>query len=120
MPKPKFKYSPFVKSGPFIQSAGLVGLDPATEQLVSGGPGPETNQILKNIKAAMDDLGLSLDDLVMARIFTTAMEQFADINKEWDGFFEDQSRMPARTGVGVSALPINASVEIEFQFYQDI
>lgn len=67
----------------------------------------------------MEDLGLSLDDLVMARIFTTSMEQFADINNEWDAFFENQNRMPARTGVGVSALPINASVEIEFQFYQE-
>ena len=106
-PKAKFKYSPFVKAGPFIQSAGLVG------------PGPETGQILRNLKTAMNDFGLRLDDMVIAHIYTTSMARFPEINQEWDGFFTGQSILPARTAVGVSALPINASVEIEFQFFID-
>ena len=118
-PKAKFKYSPFVKAGPFIQSAGLVGLDPESEKLITGGPGPETGQILRNLKTAMNDFGLRLDDMVIAHIYTTSMARFPEINQEWDGFFTGQSILPARTAVGVSALPINASVEIEFQFFID-
>jgi len=119
MPKAKFKYSPFVQAGPYIQSAGLVGLDPSTGQLVVGGPGAETRQILSNLAAALKELDLKVDDLVIARIFTTSMARFSEINMEWDAFFENRSILPARTAVGVSALPISASVEIEFQFYKE-
>ena len=119
LPGPRYRYAPFTRFGPFVQSAGLVGLDPETERLAIGGPGPETRQILRNLDASMRELGLSSDHLTVARIYTTSMARFDDINAEWDAFFDTEGIVPARVAVGVSALPIGASVEIEFQFYKE-
>jgi 2-iminobutanoate/2-iminopropanoate deaminase len=119
LPNPLFAYSPIIKMGPFIQTAGLIGINPGTNKLVLGGPGPETLQILRNLSAGMRELDIAMDDLAMARIYTTSMSRFSEVNTEWDIFFEKQRVLPARSAVGVSALPIGASIEIEFQFYVD-
>lgn len=67
----------------------------------------------------MRELGLSVDQMTVARIYTTSMARFDEINKEWNHFFDAEERVPARAAVGVSALPLGASVEIEFQFYME-
>jgi 2-iminobutanoate/2-iminopropanoate deaminase len=97
----------------------MVALDRLSGRLESGGPGPETAKILANLAAALPDFGLRLDDMVAARIFTTKFELFADINAAWEAAIADMESPPARTSVGVSALPLGASVEIEFEFYKE-
>ena len=114
LPGPRFNYSPCVKVGPIYQIAGL-SLE--TGALVEGGPEAETRTILKNLANALPDFGLSWDALYSARLFTTEFEKFTDINKAWSEVFSDMAP-PARTAVGVSALPLGASVEIEFTFYK--
>jgi 2-iminobutanoate/2-iminopropanoate deaminase len=57
-----------------------------------------------------------LDELLVARIFTTKFEEFAAINAAWEAVFSEEIIPPARTSVGVSALPLGAAVEIEFTF----
>lgn len=118
LPGPKFKYSPCVKVGPIHQVAGLVGLSLETGTLVDGGPGFETKKILENLSAALPDWGLSWDHLYSARLFTTAFDRFSEINEAWGETFSEVAP-PARTAVGVTALPLGASVEIEFTFYKD-
>lgn len=118
IPGPKFNYSPCIKVGPIYQFAGLVGLNPETGSLVNGGPGAETAQILTNVLNALPELGLTLEHLYSARLFTTQFDRFDDINAAWNIVFKDIDP-PARTAVGVSALPIGASVEIEFAFYKE-
>ncbi|KPQ21576.1 MAG: Endoribonuclease L-PSP, partial [Rhodobacteraceae bacterium HLUCCA24] len=51
LPQPKFRYSPAVRMGPFVKTAGMVGLDPQTGALVPGGAGVEFAQILRNLQA---------------------------------------------------------------------
>lgn len=118
IPGPKFNYSPCVKVGPIYQFAGLVGLNPETGSLVSGGPGAETTQILTNIINALPEICLALNDLYSARVFTTQFDRFDDINAAWNKVFANIDP-PARTAVGVSALPIGATVEIELAFYKE-
>lgn len=118
IPAPRFHYSPCVRIGQFCQVSGMVALNPATSQLEQGGPGAETARILANLQAALPDYGLHLDQLLIARIFTTRMDAFADINAAWEAMFAEGGTPPARTSVGVSALPLGASVEIEFSFVQ--
>ena len=118
LPAPRFKYCPVVQAGPFVQISGMVGIDPATDKLVAGGPGPETRQILQNLRNALEEMRFSFEDIFVARIFTTSMARFDEVNREWDSAFKNQDRLPARTGVGVSALPVGATVEIEFQMYK--
>ena len=118
LPAPRFRYSPLVKAGPFYKTAGMIGLNKESGQLEPGGAGAETARILSNLLEALPDFGLSLDDMVSATIFTTQMDRFPEINKAWEAVFSADMRLPARSAVGATALPINAAVEMEFWFYK--
>lgn len=113
---PKFPYSPCVRIGPIVQVSGMVGIDPETGALVSGGPGPEVTRILANLKLVMPDYGVSMQELLIARIYATEFQKFDQINAAWSAVFENEIALPARSAVGVSALPLGATVEIEFSF----
>ena len=117
IPAPRFRYTPCVQAGPFYLVSGMIGLDPATGALAPGGVAAETRQILANLKAAMPDYGVGMEHMMTARIYVVPFEQFQTINSIWDEFFADVEP-PARTSVGVSALPLGAQVEIEFSFYR--
>ena len=119
LPAPKFRYSPCVKTGPFYQMAGMIGLDLEGGKLVEGGPEVETRKILQNLANALPDLDMSLDNLVSATVFTTQFDRFPLINKAWEEVFIPDVVPPARTAVGVAALPLGASVEIEFRLYKE-
>lgn len=119
LPAPRFRYSPLVKSGPFYQTAGMIALDKDSGKLEAGGTGAETKKILKNLTNALPDFGLSLENLVSATIYATDFASFPAINAAWEEVILADSRLPARTSIGVSALPLGASVEIEFRFYKD-
>jgi 2-iminobutanoate/2-iminopropanoate deaminase len=119
LPRPRFKYSPVVKAGPWILFSGMIALDAATGALESGGPSGETRKILQNLSAAMPGLGLSISQLAQARIYTTRFEEFPAINAAWENWLGGSAQAPARTSVGVAALPLGATVEIEFAFYSE-
>lgn len=119
LPAPRFRYSPLIKAGPFYRTAGMIALDRDSGTLENGGAGPETRKILANLLTALPDFGLTLDDLVSARIYTTCFNEFGDINRAWEEVFTPDIRPPTRTAVGVSALPLDANVEIEFMFYKE-
>lgn len=118
IPAPRFHYSPCVRIGPIVQVSGMIGLDSVSGALVSGGPGAETACILTNLQSALADYEVTLSDLLIARIFTTRFEAFAEINAAWEATFTNDAHPPARTSVGCCALPLGASVEIEFTFVQ--
>ena len=118
LPAPRFRYSALVKSGPYYKTAGMIALDKDSGELEPGGAGPETAKILKNLLEALPDFNLSLDDLVSATIYTTRFDQFPAINQAWEAVFTEDIRLPARTSIGVNALPLNATVEMEFLFYR--
>lgn len=113
---PRFRYTPCVKVGPLAWLSGMVALDPATGQLVSGGVGPQTQRIFDNLALALPDYGLHMADLCVARLYTTVFEEFGAINEVWERQFASLTP-PARTAVGVTQLPLGALVEIEFCFY---
>jgi 2-iminobutanoate/2-iminopropanoate deaminase len=115
LPAPRFRYSPVVQAGPFVFVSGLVALDAGTGALFGGGAYAETLQILKNVKRLADEMGWSLEQLVLARVFCADFAKFPEVNLAWEEFFAEQIP-PGRTSVGVSALPLGALVEIEFQF----
>lgn len=118
LPAPRFRYSPLVKAGPFYKTAGMIALDKDTGLLEPGGPGPQTAKILANLLSALPDFGLTLDDLVSAHIFTTEMDNFAAVNAAWEAVFPADGHLPARTSIGVDALPLGSAIEMEFMFYK--
>lgn len=116
VPKAKFRYSPCVNIGNIYSISGMIGIDKETGLLVQTGVADETHMIFKNLLNALPDYGLSLNELLVVRIFTTKFESFGDINSVWEKFFPITETPPARTSVGVSALPLGATVEVEFTF----
>ncbi|MEM9220797.1 MAG: RidA family protein [Pseudomonadota bacterium] len=119
LPAPKFRYAPAVEAGPFIRTAGLVGLDPAAGELVPGGAAAEFEQIMTMLFGLMEDNALSLKDLVSATLYVTDFDDFPKINAVWERFVPAGGPLPARTAVGVSALPLGAAVEAEFMLMKD-
>lgn len=114
LPAPKFRYAPAVEAAGMVRTAGMVGLDPVSGVLAEGGAGEEFKQILANLGAFISANGFSRRDVFAANIFVTDFATFGAINQMWDDFFDDDAALPARTSVGVSALPIGATVEADF------
>jgi len=117
--QPKFKYSQLVKAGPHYYLSGLIALDNDTGQLVAGGVGPETETILANLQLLMEEFDLGWEHLAFARVFTADFDRFGEFNAVWEALFNTlDTPPPARSSVGVKALPLGASIEIEFTFYK--
>ena len=110
-PVPVGPYSQAVSNGTLVFTAGQVGLDPNTGKLVEGGVEAETRQALTNLQAVLAAAGTSLDKALKVTVFLTDMGQFAAMNRVYAGFFPAEP--PARTCIGVAALPLGAAVEIE-------
>jgi 2-iminobutanoate/2-iminopropanoate deaminase len=104
-------YSPAVRAGDWLVLAGQVGLDPATGVLAEGDIGPQTRQALANVAAVLGDCGATLADVAKTTVFLLDMGDFSVMNEIYAEMFE--GHRPARSTVGVAALPLGARVEIE-------
>jgi 2-iminobutanoate/2-iminopropanoate deaminase len=118
--QPAFKYSHLVKAGPHYYFSGLLAQDRQSGTLIGDGVGAQAEKILENAQVLMKEFGLDFEHLAIARIFTTQMDQFSEINAAWEKVFNSiGAAPPARTSLGVAALPLKALVEIEFTFYRE-
>lgn len=104
-------YSQAVRHGRYVWTAGQVGLDPATGELVSTDVAEQTRQVLANLSAVLTAAGCSLADVVKTTVFLTDMADFAAMNAVYAERFPDPA--PARSTVAVAGLPRAARVEIE-------
>jgi len=104
-------YSHAVKSGGLLFCSGQVPLDPETGKLVEGSIGDQTRRCLENLKAVAGAARASLDNAVRMGIYVTDMGTFADVNEAYAAYFGDAP--PARSTIGVAALPLGARVEID-------
>jgi 2-iminobutanoate/2-iminopropanoate deaminase len=104
-------YSHAVRSGDFLFLSGQTPLDPATGQLVEGDVGEQTRQCLRNLEAVARAGGSSLAGAVRVGIYVTDMATFTQVNEAYAEFFA--SNPPARSTIGVAALPLGAAVEID-------
>jgi 2-iminobutanoate/2-iminopropanoate deaminase len=104
-------FSPAVRVGGFVYLSGQVGQDPVTGKVVEGGVEREAEQIFAGLAAVLDAAGLTFTDVVRVGVFLTDIASFAAVNAVYARFF--QQPYPARTTVGVAALPLGAHVEID-------
>jgi 2-iminobutanoate/2-iminopropanoate deaminase len=107
-------YSQAIRAGSLVFTAGQIALDPATQQVVSGGITEQTTRVLENLKAILEAAGTSLEKTVKATVFLKDFNDFAAMNAAYGAYLAPAGTAPpARTTVEVSRLPKNALVEIE-------
>ena len=104
-------FSQAVEAGSFIYFSGQVGQDPTTGKLVPGGIAAETDRLFQNLSAVLKAAGKSFDDVVRVGVFLTNISDFAALNGVYARHFRQP--FPARTTIGVAALPLGACVEMD-------
>ena len=104
-------YSHAVEAGNLVVLSGQTPVDARTGALVEGGTAAQTRQCLANLFTVLDAAGLTPEDVVKCTVFLTDMASFAEMNAVYAEAFEKP--YPARTTIGVAALPLGATVEIE-------
>ncbi len=109
-PKAIGPYSVGIIANHFVFTAGQIGLDPVSGNLVAGGIQAETRQTLINLRTILEKAGSSLDRVVKTTVFMRDMNEFGAMNAIYAEFFTQNP--PARSTVQV-VLPKGAAVEIE-------
>jgi 2-iminobutanoate/2-iminopropanoate deaminase len=104
-------YSQAIQVGNLIYTSGQIPIDPATGVFVEGSIKEQTRQSLTNVKAILEEAGLSMRNVVKTTVFMADMNDFADMNSVYAEFFTEP--YPARSAVAVKTLPKGALVEIE-------
>lgn len=104
-------YSQAVIVGRLAYLSGQVPIDPETGTLVEGGIEPQANQVMKNLFAVLDHMGLDFSHVVKTTIFLMSMEDFKYVNKIYGDWMGEVK--PARATIQVAGLPLGALIEIE-------
>ena len=104
-------YSQAVIANGLLFTAGQIPLDPKTGELVDTDIETATKRVLDNIRAVLETEGLAFRHVVKTTVFMTDLGEFTAMNETYATFFG--SEPPARSTVGVAALPAGARVEIE-------
>lgn len=104
-------YSQAISAGGMVFCSGQVAIDPASGALVEGGVEEQTEQVLKNLGAVLEEAGASFSSVVKTTIFLADLEDFQVVNAIYATRFPEAP--PARATVQVSRLPLDVRVEID-------
>ena len=109
-------YTPVVRAGDWIIVSGQLGIKDG--ELVAGGVAAQTKQAVENLKTQLESVGAKLSDVSKTLCFLTDMDTFATFNEAYVAGFGDSR--PARSTIGVAALPFGGEVEIEAWAYKPV
>lgn len=104
-------YSQAIQVGNLIYTSGQIPINPATGVFAEGDIKEQARQSLLNVKAILEEAGLTMGNVVKTTVFMADMNDFADMNAVYAEFFTEP--YPARSAVAVKTLPKGALVEIE-------
>jgi 2-iminobutanoate/2-iminopropanoate deaminase len=110
-PKPIGPYSQAIIAGNLIFTAGQIPIDPATNQVVQGDIKEQTRRVLENLRAILESVGATFDDVVKVTIYMKDLNEFSAMNEVYSEYFKNSP--PARTTVEVSRLPRDVRIEID-------
>jgi 2-iminobutanoate/2-iminopropanoate deaminase len=104
-------YNHAVRVGDLLFCAGQIPISPADGNLIAGDIKVQTERVLENVKAILDDQKLTFANVVKSTVFLTDLANFAGMNEVYAKYFTEN--FPARSTIQVAGLPKGASVEIE-------
>ncbi|NPA17111.1 RidA family protein [Persephonella sp.] len=110
-PKAIGPYSQAIKYENLLFISGQIAIDPKTQQFIGGTVEEQTELIMKNIGAILEEAGLNYNHVIKTTIYLVNMDDFQKVNGVYGRYFTEHK--PARATVAVSALPKGALVEIE-------
>lgn len=110
-PAPIGPYNQAVLIKDTLYISGQIPINPATGELVEGNIKEETRQSMENLKAILEEAGMTFENVMKTSIFIKDMHQFNEINEVYGSYF-DASTAPARETVEVANLPKFVNVEI--------
>ena len=110
-PKAIGPYSQAIRTESMVYTAGQIGLDTVTGELIGSTVEEQTRQALTNIRNVLEAAGSSIDHVVKTTVFLKDMNDFAKMNAIYAEFFGENP--PARSTIAVAGLPKGGLVEIE-------
>lgn len=94
-----------------LYTSGQIAINPANGELVLDSIEVETEQVMQNLKAILEEVGMTFENVIKSTIFISDMGNFARINEVYGKYF-DEKTAPARETVQVACLPKNVNIEI--------
>ena len=110
-PAPVGPYNQAILTDGTLYMSGQIAMDVTTKKMIIGTIEQETEKVMENIKAILNEVDFTFENVIKTTIFITDMKNFSKVNKSYGKFF-NESTAPARETVEVSALPLGANVEI--------
>ena len=113
-PRPVAPFSHATEADGWVFVTGQMPTDPAAPDApLPDGIDAQLRRVIENLKIVLGGIGLTLDDVTMARIYLTRFDRdYAALNALWPTFWTP-GKLPARTTIGVTALAVGALVEID-------
>ena len=110
-PAPIGAYNQAVFAGNTLYISGQIAINPVDKQIVQGSIEEETEQVMRNLKAILQEAELDFGNVVKSSIFLSDMNSFSAVNEVYSKYFEEETA-PARETVEVANLPKFVNVEI--------
>lgn len=110
-PAPVGPYNQAIIHNGTLYASGQIAIDPATGELVTHDIAAETKQVMENIRAILNEAGLSFEEVIKCSIFVSDINNYGRINEVYASYFREESA-PARELVEVANLPKLVNVEI--------
>lgn len=103
-------YSQAVIVNGVLYTSGQIPIDPVSGQVVEGGIKEQTSQVMKNLKALLEEAGTSFENVFKTTCFLHDIGDFADFNEIYGEYITGK---PARSCVAVKDIPKGVLVEVE-------
>ncbi|MBT5011528.1 MAG: RidA family protein [Flavobacteriaceae bacterium] len=110
-PAPVGPYNQAILIDDTLYVSGQIALDPVSMIMIEGSIEEEAKKVMQNIKAILQEVDFSFENIIKTTIFITDMNNFSRVNTIYGEYFDNKTA-PARETVEVSALPKNAKIEI--------
>lgn len=110
-PKAIGPYEQALKVDGWVFTSGQIPLDPKSGTMVEGGIAAQTRQVLENLRAVLEAAGTSMSRVVKTTVYMTNLADFQNMNEVYAEYFPQDK--PARSTIGVAALPRGAMIEID-------